>query len=93
MFIFSNQIYFDIDFFLFISDTFYRKKALCNNYILSSLSDIYTLGSFINHVDIAGGGRFAQCPLSIFLHKPYLVKGTTKGEGGQKYPKNCPHGL
>ena len=33
------------------------------------------------------------CQMSILLHKPYLVKWPTKGEGGQKCPKNCPHGL
>ena len=29
--------------------------------------------------------------MSILQHKPYLVKLSTKG--GQKYPKQCPHGL
>ena len=31
--------------------------------------------------------------MSIFLHKPYLVKWSTKGERGKKCPKKCPHGL
>ena len=26
--------------------------------------------------------------MTILFHKPYLVKVTTKGVGGQKYPKN-----
>ena len=28
-----------------------------------------------------------------FTNKAYLVKLSTKGEGGQKSPKNHPHGL
>ena len=32
--------------------------------------------------------------MTILLHKPYLVKATTKGGGGgQKYPKFWPRGL
>ena len=31
--------------------------------------------------------------MSMLLHKSYSVKWSTKGEGGQKSPKNCPHGL
>ena len=31
--------------------------------------------------------------MSILLHKPYKVKVSTKGEGGQKSPYFCPHGL
>ena len=31
--------------------------------------------------------------ISMLLHKPYLVKWSMKGEGSQKSPKNCPHGL
>ena len=50
-----------------------------------------TTGSFINHVDMAGGGGVYQ--LSILLHKPYLVKWSTKGEGGQTCSKNFPRGL
>ena len=37
-----------------------------------------------------GGGVFQ---MSILLHKPYLVKWSTKGEVDQKCPKNCPHDL
>ena len=43
-------------------------------------------GSSINQVDSSGGGGVIQ--MTIFLYKPYLVKVTTKGGGGQKYPKN-----
>ena len=32
-----------------------------------------------------GGG--GVCQMSILLHKPYLVKLSTKGEGGSKMPK------
>ena len=39
-----------------------------------------------------GGGGVSQ--MSMLLHKSYLVKWSTKGGGGgQKSPKNCPHGL
>ena len=38
------------------------------------------------------GGRGVS-QMTILLHKPYLVKVTTKGEGGQKYPKIWPRGL
>ena len=31
--------------------------------------------------------------MTILLNKPYLVKVTTKGEEGQKYPKIWPRGL
>ena len=37
------------------------------------------------------GGGVSQ--MTILLHKPYLVKVTTKGERGLKYPKNWPRGL
>ena len=40
---------------------------------------------------MAGGE--GGCQMSILLHKPYLVKWSTKGEGGQKCLKICPHGL
>ena len=42
------------------------------------------MGSFINHVDMARGG---VCQMSILLHKPYLVKLSTKGGGGSKLSK------
>ena len=40
---------------------------------------ILPLGSFINHVDMAGGEGVVK--MSILLHKPNLVKMSTKGEG------------
>ena len=46
-------------------------------------------GPFINHVDMAGGEGVYQ--MSILLHKPYQVKLSTKGGGGQKYPKKTVH--
>ena len=49
------------------------------------------LGSFINHVDSFGGRGTSQ--MTILYRKPYLVKVTTKGGGGQKYTKNLPRGL
>ena len=52
------------------------------------------MGSFINNVVMSRGGGFAKCPdMSILIHKPYMVKWSTEGEGAKKYPKNCPHGL
>ena len=38
-----------------------------------------------------GGGGVSQ--MSVLLHELYSVKWSTKGEVGQKCPKNCPHGL
>ena len=52
---------------------------------------VFRKGSFINHVDMTG--RRGVCQMSILLHKPYLVKWSTKGGGGQKCSKICPHGL
>ena len=40
-------------------------------------------GAFINHVDMAGG-----CQMSISLHKPYLVKWSTKGGGFKNVQKS-----
>ena len=51
----------------------------------------FSKGASINHVDMEGGRGVSQ--MSMLLHKPYLVKWSAKGEGGQKSPKNCPHGL
>ena len=35
------------------------------------IAEMYGMGSFINHVDIAGGGRRGVCQMSILLHKPF----------------------
>ena len=51
----------------------------------------YLKRASINNVDMEGGRGVNQ--MSILLHKPYLVKGSTKGERGQKYPKTCLYGL
>ena len=52
----------------------------------------FVKGLWISHVDMAGGGG---CEMSVLLHKPYLVKWSTKGGGGRgsKCPINCPHSL
>ena len=53
-------------------------------------SNQYPKGSCTNHVDSHGGG--GQWNVH-FTNKAYLVKLSTKGEGGQKSSKNGSHGL
>ena len=38
------------------------------------------MGSFINHVDMAGGWGWGFTIMPILLQKPYLVKWSTKGD-------------
>ena len=38
-------------------------------------------------------GEGVGYPNDLFITNPYLIKGTTKGGGGQKYPKIRPRGL
>ena len=75
--------------------------------IRSSLHIVYTYdtqtiqwykwnkGASINHVDMEGGRGVSQ--MSMLLHKPYLVKWSTKGEGVTNIQKTvhmvygCPH--
>ena len=45
-------------------------------------------GSFINYVDSSGGG---VSQMTILLHKPYLVKVSTKGAGRGKNTQNFDH--
>ena len=52
-------------------------------------------GAHQNHVNVRdgtwtveGGGVRGVSQMTILLHKPYLVKATTKGEGGSKISKN-----
>ena len=47
-------------------------------------------GVFVNHVDM---GREEGLPSVYTTIKTLLSKISTKGEGGQKCPKICPHGL
>ena len=50
-------------------------------------------GASINHVDIRGGMRLAH-QMTTLLHKLYLVKLSTNGQGeGVKYQKDCPRDL
>ena len=50
------------------------------------------MGSFINHNGMAGGRGFVFL-ISILLHKPYLVKWSSKREGVKNGQNNCSHGL
>ena len=49
-------------------------------------------GSYTNHVDSHGGRGLSEMSTLLIMPK-YLVKLSMKGEGGQKSPKNGPHGL
>ena len=60
--------------------------------VLTQFSISQSQGSYTNHVDSHGGRGVSE--MSTLLIKPtYLVKLSTKGEGGQISPKNGLHGL
>ena len=52
---------------------------MCNELVIA----LNQKGSFINHVDMAGGGRFANCPY-YYISLMFVKWSTIRGEVGSK---------